>query len=224
MRALALAILASARLLKAEDANTRYNVFGSIAFIRSGERTPVWREESSGQPASLTAFGAQQMFELGQNFRHRYIAESDQNDGFAVQHIAGMSQNMLVPEQIFIQTLAKPYLVSSAQAFMQGLYPPFRSNTTQPSVRGDTTGPLANGDSPDYPLNGYQYPEIQVLSELDPQSIYISAAQDNCPASNASSNSYKLTDEFRQVESAENRFYGDMELGWFEGYAQDYDL
>lgn len=223
MRPLLLAILASARMLRADDANTRYNVFGSVAFIRSGERTPVWRE-TSRSPASLTAFGAQQMFELGQNFRHRYIAESDQTSGFAVQHIANMSQNVLVPEQVFVQTLAEQYLVSSAQAFMQGLYPPFSSNSTQPGVRGDTTGKLANGQSPDYPLNGYQYPEIQVLSDLDPQSIYVSAATDNCPASNGSSNNYKFTNEFQQVQTAESRFYGDMDIRWFEGYAQDYDL
>jgi len=223
MLALFFAVLASARVLRAEDDNPIYNVFGSVAFIRSGERTPILRTETP----ILTAYGAQQMLELGKNFRHRYLVSSgsdSEDDGLGVQNIPGLEPDILDNEQIFLQTLDKPYLVSSAQAFMQGLYPPYGSNATgQTNVLGDAVGEMANGDVVGFPLNGYQYPKIQALSELDPQSVYI-AGGDNCPASNLASAMYETTDNFLATQTSEQRFYGDMELEWFEGRVQDWML
>jgi hypothetical protein len=220
MLALLFAVLASARMLRAEDDNTLYNVFGSVAFIRSGERTPILRTETP----ILTAYGAQQMLELGKNFRHRYLVNTGSDNGLGVQNIPGMSPDILDHEQLFIQTLNKQHLVSSAQAFMQGLYPPYGSNaTSQTDVLGDAVGEMANGDVVGFPLDGYQYPKIQVLSELDPQSVYIAGGV-NCTSRSLASASYEATDEFLGVQMEQKRFYGDMELDWFEGHVQDWML
>jgi hypothetical protein len=218
MLALFFAMLASARVLRADD-NTMYKTFGAVAFIRSGERTPVLRPETP----ILTAFGAQQMLELGKNFRHRYLVNTGTDNGLGVQNILNMSPDVLNHEQLFIQTLDKPYLVSSAQAFMQGLYPPFNANDTQVDALGDAIGELANGTAPEFPMDGYQYPRVQALSALDPQSVYIAGA-DNCPTSNGASATYETTDEFRQVQAAEKRLYRDMDLEWFDGHVQDWML
>ncbi|KAF2680093.1 phosphoglycerate mutase-like protein [Lentithecium fluviatile CBS 122367] len=213
------AVLASARVLRAEDDNTMYNNFGAVAFIRSGERTPVLRPDTP----ILTAFGAQQMLQLGKNFRHRYLVETGLPHGLGVQNIPDMSPDILNHEQLFIQTLNKPYLVSSAQAFMQGLYPPYSPNATRPDILGDAVGELANGDVVQYPLEGYQYPRVQALGELDPESVYISG-NENCPTSQVESAMYEITDEFLNTQTLEKRFYGDLELGWFEGDVQDWML
>jgi hypothetical protein len=213
------AAMAAGRLLRAGNDNPNYNTFGAVAFIRSGERTPILRPETP----VLTAFGAQQMLELGKNFRHRYIVKTGTDRGLGIQNIPHMSPDVLNHEQLFVQTLDKPHLVSSAQAFMQGLYPPYNANSTESSLLGDAVGELANGNVSEFPLSGYQYAPVQALSGLDPQSVYL-AGTDNCPASNVASAMYETTDDFVRVQADEKRFYGDLDLEWFDGHVQDWML
>ncbi|CAO2650775.1 Nn.00g020670.m01.CDS01 [Neocucurbitaria sp. VM-36] len=211
----AVTVMASAWLASAQEQdNNAYHPHAAFAFIRTGERTPIIRP---GNPV-LTALGATQMLTLGQNFRTRYIT-GDSPNGLGKEHIAGMSQNTLDNDQIMVKTLDKQYLVASAQAFMQGLYPPHAlGNGT-----GDVSGLLANGEAIDYPLDGYQYANIQSTGELDAESIYIAGAQ-NCPMAQRDAMMYFTTDAFLNTKAAHEDFYKSLKVDWFEGNLKDDEL
>ena len=129
----AVAVTTSAWLVGAQ-VSTDSDVFhphAAFAFICTGERTPLDKPGTS----VLTALGANQLYALGQNFRSRYISGNSPG-ALGVEHIANLSQNTLNNDQILVKTLDIPYLISSAQAFMQGLYPPYTCLLyTSPSPR-----------------------------------------------------------------------------------------
>jgi hypothetical protein len=151
------------------------------------------------------------MHKLGQNFRTRYIA-GNTDVGLGVEHIAGMSQDTLNNDQILVQTLDQQHLVSSAQAFMQGLYPP-RSIGNGTSSTG---GLLANGSAIDYPLGGYQYANVQSSGQSDPESIYISGMQ-GCTVAEMASKQYVSTKEFAKTQADSVDVYGKLDTDWFDG-------
>jgi len=204
----AIAILVSAYFVGAQETdNDLYHPHAAFAFIRTGERTPVL---GPGQQI-LTALGAQQMHKLGQNFRTRYIT-GNTNAGIGVQHIAGMSQDTLNNNQVLVQSTDQQHLVSSAQAFMQGLYPPRNIGNGTAS----TGGLLANGSAIDYPLGGYQYANIQSSGRYDPESIYMAGTQD-CPVAIRDSLHYFSTPEFAKTQGDTKELYGKLNTDWFEG-------
>jgi hypothetical protein len=193
-----------------------YHPFASVAFIRAGERTPTLRK---GSP-DLTALGAQQMFKLGQNLRTRYIS-GDAPAGLGIQHIEGLSPNTLDNDQILVQTSDEQHVVSSAQAFMQGLYPP--RNIANSNGTGSIGGLLSNGSAIDYPLGGYQYVNIQSAGQLDPESIYVAGSQ-YCPMAQRDAMMYSATKQFSEIKAANEDFYNKLNLDWFEGNLQQKDL
>jgi hypothetical protein len=190
------------------------HVHAAFAFVRAGERTPFLRNDTQ----KLTAVGADQMFTLGQNFRTRYIA-GDKPNGLGTERIANMSTDILNNDQIRIQTLDTPYLVSSAQAFIQGLYPPHASS----NGTGDATGLLADGTTVDFPLNGYQYASIQTASQDDPKSRLVSGAQ-NCPTAQVDGLKYLTTDQFEETMGSSEKMYKSLDVDWFEGHLAEDDV
>ena len=218
--AAAVAVLASASLAVAQTSSppdqddNSYHPHAAFAYIRTGERTPL---ERTGVPV-LTALGAQQMYTLGQNFRSRYVA-GDSPGGLGVEHIAGLAPIILNNEQVDVQTLDSQYLVSAAQAFMQGLYPPHAlANGT-----GSATGLLADGTAIDYPLNGYQYANIQSFGAYDPRSIYLDGAQ-QCPMAKRDAMQYFVSDEFLNTKKLNEEFYKKLDVNWFEGNLKEDEL
>lgn len=207
--------LASAWLVGSQETDTdAYHPHASFSFIRTGERTPTIEYNIP----VLTALGAQQMFQLGQAYRTRYIT-GNANIGLGVQHIAGMSQNLVNNDQILVQTLNQPHLVSTAQAFMQGLYPPRNTINSLGSSNGtgaSTGGLLANGTAIDFPLGGYQYANIRSSGPLDAESIYISGMR-NCPIGQRDAGLYFRTDQYRQTRQANAELYQRLDPGWFGG-------
>lgn len=212
MFALSLAVLASAWVVHAQD-NDAYHPHGAFAFIRSGERTPLLTDGSR----VLTAVGAQQMYQLGQNLRARWIG-GDGDAGLGVQNIANMSLDRLNNDQISVQTLDTQYLVSSAQALMQGMYPP--SSLGNSSGPGDLTGLLADGSVVQSPLNGYQYATIETFSPDAYQSYYIAGNQ-NCPVARVNSLQYLVSEDFENTKAASKDTYDLMQTSWFQGRLLD---
>jgi hypothetical protein len=210
-----LATAASVWLVGAQAAGSNMDhVHAAFAFIRTGERTPILRSDTQ----RLTAVGANQMYTLGQNFRTRYIADEKPN-GLRTERIANLSTDILNNDQIRVQTLDTPYLVSSAQALMQALYPPHSiSNGT-----ADTTGVLADGTTVDYPLNGYQYASIQAASQDDPKTRIVSGAQ-NCPMAQVDGLTYLTTNQFQETYGATEGLYKSLTPEWFEGYLGEDDM
>jgi hypothetical protein len=214
----AIATLASAWLVSAQETDDdSYHPHAAFAFIRTGERTPLLR---NGPPV-LTALGAQQMFRLGQNLRTRYIS-GDAPAGLGVQQILGMSPDALNNDQVLIQTSDEQHLVASAQAFMQGLYPP-RSIVNSNGTGSSTGNLLSNGSAIDYPLGGYQYATIQSAGQLDPESIYVSGSQ-YCPAAQRDAMMYYTTDKFVEAKASNEAFYDKLNLDWFEGNLKKSEL
>lgn len=212
----AVVVVASAWLVGAQNPpdNNAYHPHASFAFIRTGERTPL---ERTGVPV-LTALGANQMYTLGQNFRSRYVS-GESPGGLGVEHIAGMAQNILNNEQILVETLDSQYLISAAQAFMQGLYPPHvLGNGT-----GTGAGLLADGTAIDYPLNVYQYASIQSPGADDAESIFLNGAQ-QCPIAKRDAMRYFTSDEFLETKAANEDFYKKLDIDWFEGTLKEDEL
>jgi len=212
MFALSLMVLTSAWLAAAQD-DDAYHAHGAFAFIRTGERTPAL----TGDTQVLTAVGANQMYELGQNLRARWIDNSG-NAQLGRQNIANMSVDMINNDQISIQTLDTQYLVSSAQAFMQGMYPPHALGNS--TGLGDSTGLLANGSLVQAPLNGYQYATVQSFSPYAYNSIYIAGSQ-NCPMAKLESLQYLVSDSFMNTKANSTETYDKLETNWFQGNLLD---
>ncbi|KAF2842534.1 phosphoglycerate mutase-like protein [Patellaria atrata CBS 101060] len=160
---------------QAEDVNTRYTVLGSVIFTRTGERTPL-----INSPSTLTSLGAQQAYSAGSDFRNRYLEAINNGDGLrTISPVRGISTYSLDPDQIYVLTREDQYLIATAQAFLQGLYPPYTvdSNNTSPFL--DPNSVLSNASYIESPLGGYQYPQIRAVTDLDPHSIFV-AGDNNC--------------------------------------------
>ncbi|KAF2447619.1 phosphoglycerate mutase-like protein [Karstenula rhodostoma CBS 690.94] len=205
-----LALLVAARAVQGQSSGTETN-HGTVAFIRTGERTPWVR---SGTEA-LSALGAQQMLELGDNFRGRYIDQETGATRLGVYPIEGMAPHRLNPDQLFIQTLDRPYLVAAAQSFMQGLYPQYSLSETKNGLYPDAVWILANRSAVDYPLDGYQYANVMTVGANDPGSIYLDG-HDQCPRAWLESANYEITDEFLSTQAAESAFYQSLSPSWFK--------
>ncbi|KAH7414316.1 histidine phosphatase superfamily [Phaeosphaeria sp. MPI-PUGE-AT-0046c] len=202
-----------------ETDDDTYHPHAAFAFIRTGDRTPLLQD---GTPV-LTALGAQQMGQLGQGLRARYISGTGPA-GFGAQRIAGMSRDTLINDQIMVQTSSEQYLIASAQAFMQGLYPPHNIASGNGTV-AKSTSLLSNGSAVDFPMGGYQYASVQTAGELDPESIYV-AGSASCPTTQRDSMTYYTTNEFKDTRAATKDFYSKLDKNWVGGYlnqsAMDY--
>lgn len=125
---------------------SKYTVWSSVVFSRTGERTPATLGDI---PTQLTPLGAQQMFGMGSFFRERYVTSMGSTDGIDSAPISGLSAYTPDLTQIYVFSLDMQYTLASAQAFMQGFYPPVMYNET--SSDSDTEkllnpfGVLANG-------------------------------------------------------------------------------
>jgi hypothetical protein len=203
MLALFLAVMAAAWLVEAANDKESMHIHGSVVFVRTGERTPIL----AGADQVLTALGAQQMHTLGQNFRTRYVNEDGGPDGLGVQQMP-VAANLLNNDQLLIQTLDTPYLFASAQAFMQGLYPPYS---------------VANSSATDFPMDGYQYAQIHTVGQFDAQSVYIGGNQ-NCPVSELDSAMYEVTEQFLQTKAMNEDFYSAIDVDLFDGHLKKSQL
>ncbi|OJD25223.1 hypothetical protein ACJ73_03410 [Blastomyces percursus] len=171
-------------------------IWSSVVYTFYGDHTP----HALPYSITLTPWGAQQLVGVGSAFRNRYLGE-------AGTRIGGLSPHTLMPDEVDILARTDQPAVASAQAFMQGFYPPV------PNLSGNTTGrdlaDMVNGTVVDFPLSGYQYPGIQTLSFRDPSSVYI-AGQVNCEAYGAGLSQWLASDEARSINAQSAAFYSDI--------------
>jgi hypothetical protein len=107
--------------------------------------------------------------------------------------IMGLSVHQYNELNLEIEAVDAQYASASAQAFMQAFYPPHLLSISQ----GDILDPdyvLANGSYEDYPLNGYQYPAIEIRSVYDPDSIWLNAYE-TCAVASEAQYSYYYSEE-----------------------------
>ena len=89
-------------------------------------------------------------------------------------------------------------VVASAQAFIQGIYPP-----------RNTSSKRLNGSVVDFPL-GYRYSQIYTASTFDPDSISV-AGNINCPVYDAAAIGYVNSQKSTQIKSAIIDFYNNLQ-------------
>ncbi|KAK4165102.1 histidine phosphatase superfamily [Cladorrhinum sp. PSN259] len=161
------------------DSNKIERVWSSVSWVLYGDRTPL---KSPYHPATLTPLGAQQLRTQGAVVRDRYLRPSLPEDAEAedTRPISGISRNAIDNNQVSIISTTDSYVVGSAMAFLQGLYPPV-TQAFPSSTGGIEAASLSNGSIVNYPLDGYQYPNIRTVSRVvDPDSIWIQGSG-HCP-------------------------------------------
>lgn len=178
-------------------------VWASVVYSNHGDRTPLVLPVQN----VLTPLGAQQLFSAGSYFRQRYLA-SPSGAQQANYSINGILHNAFDTTQTFIKSTLSDYVVASAEAFMQGLYPP-HNNSNPTSV-------LANGSIINSPLGGYQYTQIFTASPADPNVVYI-AGSTNCQRYDDAVANYSNSAESLQKKSLTNGFYASFQSHVFAG-------
>jgi hypothetical protein len=149
-------VVLAASFARLVASQTQQTTWGTVVLSLNGERVP----EIADAFPYVTPLGAEQAFAAGSAIRTRYIEGPGTNvtDSYP---IPGLSVNMIDNTQLYLLARDDDYIAGSAQAFMQGVYPPLGSAYV------DQESILSNGTLVQYPLGGYQYPTIDIISPLD---------------------------------------------------------
>ena len=165
-------------------------VHGVVVFSRHGDRTT----KHFGSQV-LTPLGAQQCFQVGGEYRARYLASGSPH------RINGISEFQYVPAQVWASAPDQSILLGTATSFLQGLYPPL--GDIQAS---DVSMQLANSSSVSNPLSGYQYVTLHGVSDDSPETVWIKG-DDDCPAVAAASADFKVSAEYQSRVASTRDFY-----------------
>lgn len=162
-------------------------VLGLYIFSRHGDRTT-----KAYPPTSLTDLGYNEIFSSGTWFRENYIN--------GTSPINGIEANNVKLSQVAASAPFDNVLMTSAQGFLQGLYPPVGATL------GSQT--LGNGTVVTAPLDGYQLIPIQTIttgtgSEND---AWLQGAS-NCANAEVSSNNYFTSSEYLALLNSTQAFY-----------------
>lgn len=200
----------------------RPQLLSTFIYTHYGDRTPFVLQ----QHPTLTPLGAQQLYNAGATFRSRYVTPNT-GDGQQDTTIRNISPYQLFQDEITILATNEHYISASAQAFVQGLYPPLTSSSNYTYITGQS--PLANGTNVIAPLNGYQYPNLQAVSANDLNSIWTQGAQ-NCPVYTAATSEYHRSPEYAVLRASTDEFYDSLvpeflngifpngSVGYFDAY------
>lgn len=185
-------------------------VLSSFIYTRHGDRTPLYSSDTS----ILTPYGAWQMYNAGSGFRDRYLRTTF-NEASESEVIRDISQYQLNTAEISILTTSEQFVVASAQAFMQGLYPPLDDEDGSSHTHIVGVSDVANGTDIIAPLNGYQYPDINAASSFDLNSIWVDGSA-NCPAYTTKLLEYYNTSDFNFLNQSTWEFYQQLEETYLE--------
>ncbi|KAF1971777.1 phosphoglycerate mutase-like protein, partial [Bimuria novae-zelandiae CBS 107.79] len=165
----------------AEAAET---VLGAYMFHRHGDRTPKVLA-----PTNLTALGYEQVYTSGQYYRSRYLTGDSK--------IKGINEDTVKLSQLAVTAPVDNVLQTSAQGFLQGLYPPVRTVQT-----------LADGEEVQAPMDGYQLIPINTVDTG-------AGSEDNgwlqdassCANAKTSSNAFFDSAEYKDLSEKTTAFY-----------------
>lgn len=163
-------------------------IVGVYLVTRHGDRT-----SKEAPPTSLTPLGIQEAYDTGAYFRDRYVDSTD-ND----TEIAGISVNAVKLGQIAPTAPAGDnVLQNSAQAFLQGLYPPIAQVET-----------LRNGEKIQTPINLQLIP-VQATNQAGPileNTVWLQGAS-GCTNAVTSSSGYTSSAEYLSLLDSTSDFY-----------------
>jgi hypothetical protein len=187
---IALLTLQGPVLVSAQDSSAE-KVWGVFAFTVHGESKP----SALTSDQTLTDYGANELVAAASAFRSRYVS-TVRGSATGIQNISPI---MLDSNDVDVLSTTDQSIVGSAQAFMQGLYPPLGSmdiSSTQ----------FANGSFAQGPLNGYQYPRIVTVGQADPQSLLVEG-QTGCNMYDAAEAEYRVSEEAQDITRDTAAFY-----------------
>lgn len=144
---------------------------------------------------ALTFLGAQQNFQVGSDYRARYLAAGSPH------RIFNVSEFNYVSSQLYASAPDQGILLNTATAFLQGLYPPLVG--LKPDVSTQT---LNNGTAGAGPVGGYQYVILHGEPANSPDTIWIKG-DDGCPVVTEASDSFEDSIEFKTRLAATRDFY-----------------
>ncbi|PWY84893.1 histidine acid phosphatase [Aspergillus heteromorphus CBS 117.55] len=197
-----IALVLAAVLQAASAQDLKEQVWAVFAYNLYGDRVPT----ALPRPNMLTPYGANALYAAGSAFRDRYVAIHSTNVSPSTR-IESISSYALEDQDLDILSATDPSVIASAQAFMQGLYPPL--NQTYGVQYPDPSYFMANGSWASAPFNGYQYPRIVTASSDDPQSIVV-AGQDNCLLHQIANADYELGSDTQEIVQETEAFYNDL--------------
>ncbi|KAI1456502.1 phosphoglycerate mutase-like protein [Annulohypoxylon moriforme] len=186
--------------------STNETVWSSFSYVLYGERTPLQAQLAP----SLTPLGAQQLYSQGALFRARYLSpnanlSAEENAITTNSPISGIEVQALDNSQLSIYSTTDDYVVGGALAFLQGLYPPI-TRTFASNNGGENASVLANGTMIDYPLDGYQYPNILTIPVTDMSSVWLEGHA-ACAEYWASSNDFRSSTIGQEMYNSTLNFY-----------------
>ncbi|CAG8960851.1 hypothetical protein HYFRA_00002388 [Hymenoscyphus fraxineus] len=205
MVSLLLTTILSLSALAAAATNATQITWAAVLYTYHGEKVPLFHPT----PMSLTPTGANQLYRAGESIRNRYLtptsANASTNDQVANTFpIIGLPPDNIDNTLMQVLSTNAEWVSASATAFLQGLYPP-RMNV--PVVNEESV--MGTGDLVQFPLEGYQYGNVETLGSLDFNRIWI-AGHEGCP--NYEINGVKaLSNEFFTTQRAASEdFYKSM--------------
>jgi hypothetical protein len=150
-------LLALAAIVSAQTNGTSQITWGSVIFTYHGEKTPA----ITNGPYNLSPLGANQLLLAGSLVRSRYVdPPSVESPLYTSAPVEGISVQAIDNAQLYVLSTEDEFISGSALAFMQGLYPPR-------ALVIDAEAILSNSTVEVHPLNGYQYPNINTVGDLD---------------------------------------------------------
>ncbi|RMZ88742.1 hypothetical protein DV736_g4034, partial [Chaetothyriales sp. CBS 134916] len=189
-------------------------IVSTFIYTMYGDRTPFVLPQNP----TLTPLGAQQLYQAGANIRARYVTPSSNTGANESATIRNISPYEIFNDEISVSSTDDQWVVASAQAFMQGLYPPLESSSNYTYIRGQSY--LANGTNVVAPLNGYQYATIHTSSANDLDSIYLQGSQ-GCPMYTAASAQYYSTPFYQELQTGTAEFYSSLEPQFLSGIFEE---
>lgn len=163
-------------------------IVGVFLVTRHGDRT-----SKEAPPTVLTPLGIQEAYETGAYFRSRYIDDDDDDT-----EIAGISSDTVNLAQISPTAPAGDNILqNSAQAFLQGLYPPVQRTET-----------LRNGQKVQTPISLQLIP-VHDTNQAGPaleNTLWLQGAS-GCTNAITSSSQYTSSPEYRSLLDSTKDFY-----------------
>ena len=194
-------------------------LWGTFIYNMYGDRTPL----RMSADRLLTPLGAQQMYQAGAAIRARYITGAGRSVPSSTA-LQGIDEYRLNPDHVFTMSTPEQYVVGSAAALMQGLYPPL--GTFNLSFDYGMSS-LVNGTNVQAPLNGYQYAQIQTTNIPNDMNFIWIAGQQSCSMYDSSANNFYRSADYQYMAANYADFYNslgaDILHGVFPSAAVGYD-
>ncbi|KAL5340660.1 histidine phosphatase superfamily [Aspergillus crustosus] len=166
-------------------------VLGAYIFARHGDRTAKILKSTE-----LTDLGYSEVYLTGSAYHSRYINSSSS------QYIEGISEDVVKLSQLTASAPADAVLQNSATGFLQGVYPPIGSISSQE---------LANGTTIESPLNGYQLIPLSFIDSgaSSEDSTWLQSTSD-CQNAILSSNNYYSSELYTNLLDSTADFYDSL--------------